>query len=53
MAKASNTNKGLDIKGQGFVTYAPTEEMKNRKGPQTAAGKSKSRGAGAAERGAN
>jgi|TARA_R100000781_G_scaffold28456_1_gene21074 hypothetical protein len=53
MAKAPKINKGLEIKGQGFVPYAKTEEMKTSKGPQPGAGKGKSKGGRAAERGTN
>ena len=53
MAKAPIINKGLDVKGQGFVPYAKTKKMKTTKGPQPGAGKGKSRGGGAAERGTN
>ena len=53
MAKAPKINKGLDVKGQGFVPYAITKKMKTSKGPQPGAGKGKSRGGGAAESGTN
>ena len=53
MAKAPKIVKGLDIKGQGFVPYAKTKEMKTSKGPQPGAGNGKSRGGKSAERGTN
>ena len=45
------SDKGEKIKDQGFVPYAKTKIMKTSKGPKPGAGKGKSRGGGAAERG--
>ncbi len=53
MAKAPKIIKGLKIEGQGSVPYAKTTEMKTSKGPQPGAGKGKSKGGRAAERGTN
>jgi|TARA_R100000808_G_scaffold24938_1_gene59649 hypothetical protein len=45
--------KGEVIKDQGFVPYAKQKTMATSKGPKPGAGKGKSRGKGAAERGTN
>ena len=44
-------DKGEKIKDQGFVPYAKQKTMATSKGPKPGAGKCKSRGRGAAERG--